>query len=163
MDYPIYEKEKAVGLLHRESEGLYTVFRAKLPPGQGLSRLWLVGEQGAFCLGLLEPRPCGRFFHRRFSRRELQGLPTDISHAVCAGERETVRLPEKKKEEKVPVPQMPPAKRQGELCWRPSSMGCYTAHDGLSQLLAIPARLRCRHPLLRLVQIRGQSYLVFRY
>lgn len=96
MEIPVYENEAQVGTLRVLSQGLYTVFEARLPalafplggggcgvsrPSQTegaaplLTRLWLLGEKQVVSLGLLEPGEGGRRFRRRFSRLELQKLP----------------------------------------------------------------------------------------
>ena len=55
MEYPILISGEAAGVLNTRRDGLYTAFEASLPPQPRLTRLWLTGADGAFCLGLMEP------------------------------------------------------------------------------------------------------------
>ena len=75
---PVYEDDEAIGALEIRREGLYTRFTALLPPGHGpgLSRLWILGQDGgAAPLALLEPVPGGRRLSLRLTRLELGRLP----------------------------------------------------------------------------------------
>lgn len=66
-------------------------------------------------------------------------------------------------EEEAPAPAAtgPPAEGPG-LLWFSRPDGSLSAFDGRSLLLALPARLRQRPAGLRLMQIDGREYLVFR-
>ena len=78
MELPVYENQVPVGTLRICPQGLYTLFETRLPPGPGLSRLWLLGAGRRWSLGLLEPREEGRFLRRRLTRLQLASLPPRI-------------------------------------------------------------------------------------
>ena len=78
MELPVYENQVPVGTLRIRTQGLYTLFETRLPPGPGLSRLWLLGAGRRWSLGLLEPREEGRFLRRRLTRLQLTSLPPRI-------------------------------------------------------------------------------------
>ncbi len=160
MEYPVYEGKEQVGLLQREEQGLYSCFSLRLPPAKELSRLWLLGEERVYALGLLEPRPCGRFLRRSLSRSEARKLPEPLLCARCLPASEPMLLPRKAEEK----PKETEKERgAGVLNWKPASRGCYRAWDGKSHLLAIPTQMRENDPALRFAVIQGRRYLVFRY
>ncbi len=82
MELPVYEDQVPAGTLRICPQGLYTVFETRLPPGEGLSRLWLLGEGRRWSLGLLEPREEGRFLRRRLTRLQLRALPPRIDRVL---------------------------------------------------------------------------------
>ena len=51
MELPVYENQVPVGTLRIRTQGLYTLFETRLPPGPGLSRLWLLGAGRRWSLG----------------------------------------------------------------------------------------------------------------
>ena len=159
MEYPVYEKGKQIAVLNVTEEGLYTRFSASLPPGQALSRLWLVGEDRNFCLGILEPVKNGRYIQRRLSRQEMRRLPQSIKYALCTGSKAvfTLRKPQSITET------IPESRSNSSLNWKSSTMGCYTARDSISSLVAIPTRIQGEDSRLRFVYIKGCRYMVFRY
>ena len=160
MEYPIIEKGREVGRLKISSHGLYTLFEAKLPPKSGLYRLWLIGEDANFCLGLLEPRNSGRYLSRSLSREALARLPRQIKYALCTESRAVFRLRKPQSSESVQ-----PVNIQTQtlsLNWKAIDRGCYTAADSLSRLIAIPTTIK-QDERLRIVTIKGCPYMVFRY
>ncbi len=163
MEYPIYENGKRRGTLTVSEDGLYTVFSASLPAGAGLYRLWLVGEDRNYCLGLLEPAGDSRVLNRRLSRSAVRNLPRQIKYALATTGRAVFRL-------RKPQPQSAPqpvrstqANGSTSLNWTASTMGCYTAADSISRLVAIPTSIRGDDSRLRFVNIKGCRYMVFRY
>ena len=135
-DIAIYREGRRVGTLRRYSEGLYTVFEARLPPQEGLQRLYVFGGGRRFCLGVMEPGPEGLSLRRRYSRAELKRLPAPIAYAAL------------RPEEGAPtVGETPPGPRfltlEGRL------------------YLALPCALRYKRPGLRLYSENGREYLLF--
>ncbi len=159
MEYPIIEKGREVARLRISSHGLYTLFEAKLPPGTGLYRLWLIGEDSNFCLGLLEPKNSGRYLSRSLSREALAKLPKQIKYALCTESRAVFRL-----RKPVSSEQAQPVSRPSQtsnLNWKAIDRGCYIASDSLSRLIAIPTTIK-QDERLRIVTIKGCPYMVFR-
>lgn len=136
MEYPIVEKGREIGRLWARQEGLYTVFEARLPPRQGLTRLYLCGKGESRLLGVMEPRAGGCVLCRRLSRREL---PAVIEYAATAAEA------------------APPE----ESGWVPGANGML--YDRGARLLAIPAELRHGRRKMRTQFINGKEYIVFRW
>ena len=56
MSYPILVSGEKAGELEIRTEGLYTVFEARLPASEDLTRLWVAGERQSRYLGLMEPK-----------------------------------------------------------------------------------------------------------
>ena len=147
MEYPIYENGREIGRLLARQEGLYTVFEARLPEREGLTRLYLCGKGECRLLGVMEPGREGCRLCRRLSRREL---PKEITHASTAPEEETEkggaaahsRLEEREN-------------------WTEGARGMLYHRSG--GLLAIPADLRRGSGEARLLQIGGKEYIVFRW
>ena len=88
MELPVYENQVPVGTLRIRTQGLYTLFETRLPPGPGLSRLWLLGAGRRWSLGLLEPREEGRFLRRRLTRLQLMSLPPRIDTVLVTANAE---------------------------------------------------------------------------
>lgn len=163
MEYPIYENGKRRGTLTVREDGLYTVFSASLPARAGLYRLWIIGEDRNYCLGLLEPRGDSRVIDRRLSRSAAQNLPRQIKYALATTGREVFRL-RRPQGQSAPQPvRSPQASGNSALNWTASTMGCYTATDSISQLVAIPTSIQGEDSRLRFVTIKGCRYMVFRY
>lgn len=165
MEYPIYENGNRRGTLTVSEDGLYTVFSASLPARAGLYRLWLVGEDRNYCLGLLEPAGDSRVLSRRLSRSAVRNLPRQIKYALATTGRAVFRLRK---------PESTPANSNTGICtgassqnsalnWTASTMGCYAAADSISRLVAIPTSIRGDDSRLRFVNIKGCRYMVFRY
>ena len=96
MELPILDKGERIGSLSVTKEGLYTVFRAELPPREGLQRLWLYGAGAWFCLGLLAPTGKGLRLEKRLSRADCARLPRRPEYAALQPKREA--KPEEAKE-----------------------------------------------------------------
>ena len=152
MDLTIYSRGRPAGTLTRRQEGLYTLFEARLPPAEGLSRLYLFDAAGhRLCLGVMEPRPGGRVLRRKLSRAALSPLTAPLSHA--ATEPGTLAL---SPASSAPIPE--------------ERTGCAPGDGPL--LLELEGRrclaLPCAPGLasragLRLHRIAGRDYLLFRY
>ena len=132
----IYREGRRVGTLRRYREGLYTVFEARLPAQEGLTRLYVFGGGRRFCLGVMEPGPAGLSLRRRYSRAELRRFPAAIAYAAL------------REEEAAPG--------EGETPPGPRLM---TLEGRL--YLALPCALRSNRPGLRLHQENGREYLLF--
>ena len=137
MDYPILERGREIGRLYAREDGLYTVFEARLPRREGLTRLYLCGGGECRCLGLMEPDGVSLFLRRRLSRRTLPGP------IACAATE--------------PGYDAPPEETQG---WVPAGRGAL--YHAQKRLLALPAALRRMRPGLRRMAINGKEYIVFR-
>ena len=81
MELPIWDGGERLGTLTVRREGLYAVFRAALPFRNGLQRLWLFGETGSVCLGVLQPREGELRLEKRLSRAACASLPRPL---LCA-------------------------------------------------------------------------------
>ena len=161
MEYPIYERGRQRGSLTVSEDGLYTVFSASLPAAAGIYRLWLVGEDRNYCLGILEPGGSSRVLNRRLSREAMRNVPKEIKYALATTGKAVFRL---RKPQRSPVPVQTAGSRQNsDLRWTAASMGCYTASDSISGLVAIPTSIQGDDSRLRFVNIRGCRYMVFRY
>jgi len=145
MEYPIYENGREIGRMNARQEGLYTVFEARLPGRSGLTRLYLCGEGETRLLGVMEPGGGESRLCRRLSRREL---PTAITHASTSPDEA--------------------AERGGDTAALTDRQGWTEGAGGMlyhrrERLLAIPAGLRRERLGLRLLQIGGKEYIVFRW
>ena len=146
MEYPIFENGRQIGRLNARQEGLYTVFEARLPGRTALTRLYLCGEGESRLLGVMEPGTGESRLCRRLSRREL---PTAITHAATS--------PDGAAESGSETAAAPADRRN----WVEGTGGMLYHRSG--RLLAIPAGLRRERPGLRLLQIDGKEYIVFRW
>ena len=171
MDYPLIIGGREAGALREEQSGLYTVFEASLTedPG-GLVRLYVHGGGESAYLGLMQPVNAGLFLRRRLSALERRRLPAVISFASdtpeSAGEADPTSL-----HNTDPAPQStltacpwpaPVPEGDGDLLWLRCTDGTLRAHDGVSTLVAFPARLRASAPGTVLRRIGDADYLVFR-
>ena len=159
MEYPILEKGKERGKLKVSSHGLYTLFEAKLPKAAGLYRLWLIGDDGNYCLGILEPKTQGRFLSRSLSRDAMRKVPQSIKYALCTESKAVFRL---RKPQSSEQPKQIKSSTNSSLNWKAIDRGCYIASDSLSKLIAIPTTIK-QDDRLRIVTIKACPYIVFRY
>lgn len=149
MDYPVIIDGKRVGVLHTRKNGLMTEFECALDIPEKLIRLWLIGD-GAYCLGVMEPRGGRMYLRRSLSRRELERLPRSISHV--SDRQETGAVYEAPKT----------VSREGERVWQEDKEGVLTCNTGNGIAVAIPAELKKGSPGYdRLVTINGKTYLLF--
>ena len=75
MEIPVYEGKERVGSLSLREEGLYRVFSARVAFRPGIRRLWLCGEEGQVCLGVLQPAGKTLQLRRRYSRAACRAFP----------------------------------------------------------------------------------------
>ena len=171
MDHPLLIGGERAGTLTESQSGLYTVFEARLPedPG-GLVRLYVHGGGESACLGLMEPQNGGLFLRRRLSALERRALPAAIDYASDAPT-PSGEAPASSLHNTDPSPQTtlascpwpaPVPEEDGELLWFRCTDGTLRAHDGVSTLVAFPARLKSPAPRAVLRRIDGADYMVFR-
>ena len=163
MELPIYENDRPAGSLQVSRQGLYTIFRARLPKPAvpELTRLWLRGADGtAVPLGLLEPGEDGRRLCRRLSRLDLRRLPPA---PVCA-----LALPADARPapgsgpQTAPPPSAEKASPEAENAspWRRCPDG--SLFDPARRLLALPWGGGTLPAGVRKISLGGREYLVFR-
>ncbi|MCR5576259.1 MAG: hypothetical protein K6F56_04550 [Oscillospiraceae bacterium] len=171
MDYPLLIGGEHAGTLTESKSGLYTVFEARLPkdPG-GLVRLYVHGGGESAYLGLMEPQNGGLFLRRSLSGLERRTLPTVIDCASdspeAVGEEAPTSLhntesPPQTTLSACPWP-APVPEGDGDLLWLRCTDGTLRAHDGVSTLVAFPARLKSPAPRAVLRRIGDTDYMVFR-
>ena len=174
MEYPLIIGGRESGTLREEKSGLYTVFEASLPvdPG-GLVRLYVHGGGESACLGLMQPVNAGLFLRRKLSALERRRLPAAIAFASDTAESaepaqqslhndnslHNIDRPRQTTLDACPWPAPVP---EEELLWLRCVDGTLRAHDGVSTLVAFPARLRTPTPGTVLRRIGDTEYLVFR-
>ena len=168
MEYPLFIGGEERGTLRVTQEGLYTVYEAELPGvHEGLYRIWLHGGGQSAYLGLLQPWRGGMYLRKKLSKNAMRGIP-QIVERVSDEERESPKIEPQteEKEEKTP-PDCPwPAPLPEEdsgLLWLRRTDGSLVAHDGMSSLVALPARLRSPVKGAALRKIEDKEYIVFRY
>ena len=106
---------ETVGTLCVQEEGLYRVLRARVSPLPGLHRLWLCGEGGACCLGVLSPDGSSLRLEKRLSRAAWSALPHPLRRAALAPPAEAEPAPVT---EDTPTGAAPPALPSPEPCMR---------------------------------------------
>lgn len=165
MNYPIFLSGRQAGKLNISRDGLYTLFQARMSGVSGLYRIWLQGEEGFAALGLTAPGPGGGLMLcRRLSRLEMKALPGRIERVLALApdaQPEAAKPPKQteKAAESPPEPEPGP----GERVWLRRPDGSLTAREGGRQLIALPAAMRRAAPGVRLLEIEGRMYMVFRY
>lgn len=155
MEYTIWDGEKTVGTLRCTTEGLLTVFEAKMRQVEGLCRLWLIGEDKSAYLGIAAPCDGGLYLKKKFTRRAMAELPRRI---LCASTSAEPKRPEQTKTaEKYAEP-----RREEWTVLRRGSMNTLTVIQNGICYTAIPAKLRKSTRGVRPETIGGESYLLFR-
>ena len=168
MDYPLYIGGEPRGTLRVTEEGLYTVFEAELPGvHEGLQRIWLHGGGQSAYLGLMQPWSGGMYLRKKLSRAAMRSFP-QIVERVSDEEREKsekgASAPSEREENAPACPWPAPLPEEGEgLTWFRRADGSLVSHDGISALVALPARLKKAVPGAALRLIEGREYIVFRY
>lgn len=158
MDFPFYYKGKRAGTLQVSESGVYTLFRlAAEKIGEKMLRVSVYGAGKELCLGLAEVRAGKISFEKKLSRQSLRAFPSKIEYAAAAGEREEQKTAETAGEKT--------EKKTGEngLLWEKRPDGSLFTHDGISNLVALPANLRGEAGKERIKVIEGRSYMLFRY
>ena len=173
MELPVYENQVPVGTLRIRTQGLYTLFETRLPPGPGLSRLWLLGAGRRWSLGLLEPREEGRFLRRRLTRLQLMSLPPRIDTALVTanaecGMRNSEFSPAPSHSElRIPNSEFSPAPSHSELRIPNSEFSWTRLPDGSlldpsRRLLALPCAPGAAPENVRKITLDGREYWLFR-
>ena len=169
MEIPVFENDGQVGTLQVSVQGLYTLFEARLPPAEALSRLWIVDKnENAASLGLLAPGPSGRVLSRRLTRLECSRLPSAPVSALVLPNGEKPR-PSGTAEEGRPQSSTAgdrktnagPRAPHPEVTWRLLPDGSLI--DPKRRLLALPwagEKLPCG---VRKILRNGKEYWLFRY
>ena len=157
MEVPVLIDGREAGRLRIARDGLYTVLEAELPGRAGeIVRLWVHGGEKSAYLGVMQPWSRGLWLRRRLSRAELREFPDPIEYAADrAGEPAEASA-------EIPTAPAPEPGEEG-LLWTRRPDGTLTAFDGVSRLIALPAKLRTPNPRAVERVIEGQKYLVFRY
>lgn len=147
MEYPVLCGGMTIGRMRVYNEGLMTVFDARIRPRRELCRLWLIGREGSAYLGV--PVPCGGCFRlvRRFSRRELAGLPMPILYAAT--------------EKPAPLPAAAEKKPPRDE-WTPAGMGTLMTRREDGVYIALPAALRREVAGVKTELINGETYMIFK-
>ena len=168
MEYPIIIGGEERGSLRVSQEGLYTVFEAELPGVyEGMHRIWLHGGGRSAYLGLLQPWSGGMYLRKKYSKSAMHSIP-QIVERVSDEEREFAEKPAPTAEiepppaQSCPWPAPEPEDEQG-LLWLRREDGSMVSHDGISSLVALPAKLRRGTKGAVLRQIEDREYIVFRY
>ena len=189
MEIPIFENEVPVGTLRVSSQGLYTVFQARLPGGKqerascadhsefrtpnsefSLTRLWLIGKCGAAApLGLLRQEKEGRSLCRKLSRMECGRLPKNPVRALLLPNGEKPEKPAGSGENGSSGTPTPTEKANNSQARIPSSESSWSAlSDGSlidreRRLLALPWGGGAVEAPGRKLSLGEREYLLFRY
>ena len=139
MEYPVYIDGKKAGKLSVYSQGLYTVYSARVEGRRELLRLSVYGQGREGKLGLMQPGDNFMYLERRLSKDAQRSFPRKIEYAAPAGEK--------------------PRSGSG-LLWYRHRNGTLSAFDGVRQLVAIPVRCGL---CFRTRCIEGREYAVFYY
>lgn len=144
MTIPILHGEETIGTLCTRREGAYTLFEARCRPFPGLRRLHVFGEEGKnACLGVLQPEGGELRLRRKLSRAAMRAWPQKLVYASLD-----------------PAPRERPVKEaEAET---EEGGGSLLITEGGEEYLAIPCALRRSAPGLRVREIGGRSYLLFR-
>ena len=144
MTIPILIDGKERGTLETRREGAYTIFEARCAYVPGIRRLRVFGEGGSGCLGVMQPAGGELRLKKRLSRAELRSFPEKIAYAGFA-------------EEQSPAP---PRKRAADAAEGGGKTLIVT--EGGERYLALPCTLEQPRPGLRIREIGGKRYLLFR-
>lgn len=168
MEYPLIIGGQERATLRQQQEGLYTVFEAELSGYSGeLCRIWLHGGGEQAYLGLMQPWSGGLYLRRKLSRRDMLAFPKHIEYASDSENISLHNREEGESAEHIDPPSCPwPApvpEQSGELLWLRRVDGSLVSHDGVSGLVALPAKLKSPAPGAALRIIEGREYMIFRY
>ncbi len=162
MELPVYENQVPVGTLRIRTQGLYTLFETRLPPGPGLSRLWLLGAGRRWSLGLLEPREEGRFLRRRLTRLQLMSLPPRIDTVLVTANAEAP--PPEAAAPRPPLPKGGCPEGAGGFSSSPAwtRLPDGSLLDPARRLLALPCAPGAAPENVRKITLDGREYWLFR-
>ncbi|MBR0039809.1 MAG: hypothetical protein IJP64_00310 [Oscillospiraceae bacterium] len=136
MIIPILHDGRSIGSLETRREGAYTLFEARCAFIPGVRRLWVYGEGGRGCLGVMQPEDGELRLRTRRSRADMRTFPREFTYAGFAEGRASA----------------PP---RGEE-------KAFIFVDRGVRYLALPCTLNKARPGLRLREIGGRRYLLFR-
>jgi len=149
MDYPVYSGDKVAGTARIYTQGLYTRVEASCEPMDGITRLWLRGEDKDAYIGVMSPSEGRLRISARYTRLEAEALPKRVLYA-SAGDR----------------PQAKPAATEPSHDaadgWH-EGRGCLFKRDGQGVIIALAAELSGPARGVRLERIDGRDYMLFRY
>ena len=86
MSVLIFDKGREIGRIEIRSEGLYRVLEARCAYRPGVQRLWLEGDSGWACLGVLVPVGDCLTLKKRLSRAAFEALPRPLRRAALQPE-----------------------------------------------------------------------------
>lgn len=145
MQYPIIHDGRRIGVLETRREGAYTRFEARCAFLPGIRRLFLYGGGRSAALGVMQPEGGALVLRRRFSRAAMRAFPAPVEYAAFEGEAEAAAPPQPAREEKKTAEAEP----------------LFFTEEGV-RYLALPCALRRSVPGVRVREIGGKSYLLFR-
>ena len=145
MQIPIIHDGRRIGVLETRREGAYTRFEARCAFLPGIRRLCVFGggEKRA-ALGVMQPEGGALTLRRRLSRAAMRAFPQPIEYAGF--------------EERKTDP--PPAAESGRI-EAAGVEGFFFTEYGV-RYLALPCALRRTEPGVRVREIDGRRYLLFR-
>ena len=158
LELPIYIDNEIRGELRCTQQGLYQIFEAEIKDTGELRRLYLVGSEVFFSLGLFRPEGGRARLYKKLTRLQCEALPQNISHAEALLYDKVPQLSVHKITAKKSCQEEKP--RQ---IWRELPDGCLLACIRNQQYLAIPAKLKGRVRGIRRIKYKKLEYIVFRY
>ena len=160
MTIPILIDGKRRGALELCAEGAYMRFEARCALRPGVQRLYVFGGGRSACLGVLAPENGALTLRRRLSRAAMKDFPAPIEYAAleaAANEEATAAAPLRKSTREEARPAAAP-----HIKWEPQPDGSLVGTEDGRRLLALPCALRRVPPGVKLREIGGRRYLVFR-
>ena len=146
MTIPILIDGRQQGTLETRREGAYTLFEARCAFVPGVRRLLVFGEGGRGCLGVMQPEGGELRLKRRLSRADMRGFPEKLAYAGFA-------------EEQSPAP---PREKAAPAARAAGDGAPFIVTEGGERYLALPSAIQKETPGLRLREIGGRTYLLFR-
>ena len=146
MTIPILIDGRQQGTLETRREGAYTLFEARCAYLPGVRRLRVFGEGGCGCLGVMQPEGGELRLRRKLSRADMRGFPEKLAYAGFA-------------EEQSPAP---PREKAAPAARAAGGGAPLIVTEGGELFLALPCTMQRENPGLRLREIGGRSYLLFR-
>ena len=143
MQIPIIHDGRRIGLLETRREGAYIRFEARCAFLSGVRRLCVFGGGKRAILGVMQPERGALVLRRRLSRAAMKAFPAVIEYA---GFEES-------------TPETPPA--TGERAQTEAEESFFITEDG-ARFLALPCALRRAAPGVRVREIGGKRYMLFR-
>ena len=145
MQFPIIHDGRRIGVLETRREGAYTRFEARCAFLPGVRRLFLYGGGRSAALGVMQPEGGALVLRRRFSRAAMRAFPAPIEYAGFEEKTQTAAPPEALRAEKKTADAEP----------------FYLTEEGV-RYLALPCALRRAAPGVRVRELDGRRWLLFR-